>query len=88
MARSRVNSVTDEGPTSIGRPIARDDKNGVRKDIVGIVDDVLVGCSVQVAPEEIAERFAARRGNVREILFDLYDVYERRQSGDASSAGT
>jgi energy-coupling factor transporter ATP-binding protein EcfA2 len=29
--------------------------------------------------EDIAKRLAARRGNVRELLFDLYDLYESRR---------
>jgi len=34
---------------------------------------------VQVTPEEVAERFAEEGGNLREVLFDLYDLYEARR---------
>ena len=29
-----------------------------------------------ITPEDVRERFAARAGNLREVLFDLYDRYE------------
>jgi len=32
-----------------------------------------------VTPEDVAERFSAHEGDLREMLFDLYDVYERRR---------
>jgi len=36
------------------------------------------GCRV-VTPEDVAERFGAHEGNIREMLFDLYDLYEARR---------
>lgn len=33
---------------------------------------------VAVAPEEVAASYAAHQGDLREMLFDLYDLYERR----------
>jgi len=35
--------------------------------------------ATKVSAEEVAERFARHGGNVREILFDLYDLYEARR---------
>ena len=32
-----------------------------------------------VTPEEVVERFSHHAGNLREMLFDLYDLYERRR---------
>ncbi len=32
-----------------------------------------------IAPEEVRQRFAVRQGDLRELLFDLYDVYEERR---------
>jgi hypothetical protein len=32
-----------------------------------------------ITSAEIAARFTAREGNIRELLFDLYDVYEERR---------
>jgi hypothetical protein len=40
-----------------------------------------------VAPEEIHHRFHRHRGNLREVLFDLYDLFEmRRAEPNASNA--
>ena len=33
----------------------------------------------RVTDEDVAERFARHGGNVREMLFDLYDLYETRR---------
>ena len=33
-----------------------------------------------VTAEELAELFAMRRGNLRDVLFDLYDRFERRRA--------
>lgn len=34
-------------------------------------------CSIEI--EQIATRFAKHQGNLREVLFDLYDLYEQRR---------
>ena len=34
---------------------------------------------VHVTADEVAERFAENGGNVREVLFALYDLYETRR---------
>jgi len=44
-----------------------------------IVDRLLAGQRPPFSAEELAECFARRRGNLRETLFDLYDLYERRR---------
>jgi len=33
-----------------------------------------------ISADEICERFSAHKGDIREVFFDLYDVYERRRS--------
>jgi len=33
----------------------------------------------RVTSEDVAERFARREGDMREMLFDLYDLYEQRR---------
>ncbi|HIQ19977.1 MAG TPA: hypothetical protein EYH34_01890 [Planctomycetes bacterium] len=32
-----------------------------------------------ISPDEVAARFHARQGNLREVLFDLYDLFEKRR---------
>ena len=52
-----------------------------------IVERLLEGDWSRIRREEVAQRLAAHHGNVREALFDLYDLYERRRPpppGDAS----
>jgi hypothetical protein len=48
--------------------------------VVQLVAHLLGQSSAPIAREEIARRFAAREGNVRDVLFDLYDLYERRRA--------
>lgn len=43
-----------------------------------IVEWLLRGAEVRIAPEEVDAAFAARQGDLREMLFDLYDLFERR----------
>jgi len=50
-----------------------------------IVEQLLQGDSAIVSPEEINRRFAMHQGNVRELLFDLYDAYEERHLGTTRS---
>jgi hypothetical protein len=45
-----------------------------------IVTTLLAGRGDFVRSEEVAERFQAHAGNLRETLFDLYDLYEQRGS--------
>jgi hypothetical protein len=43
----------------------------------------------QVTTEEVSRRFRSHGGDLREVFFDLYDLYEQRKpNGRASSAGT
>jgi hypothetical protein len=44
-----------------------------------IVDRLLSGQSPPFSATELAECFARRGGNLREILFDLYDLYQQRR---------
>jgi len=44
-----------------------------------IVARLQAGLPVQVTPNEVAEAFQRHAGNVREILLDLYDLYESRR---------
>jgi hypothetical protein len=44
-----------------------------------VVDELQAGQSIRVSPQEVAERFSRHQGNLREMLFDLYDLYEQRQ---------
>lgn len=50
-----------------------------------IVSQLLGGESlILISPDELKERFTAHQGNMREILFDLYDLYEQRRRHEAS----
>jgi diadenosine tetraphosphatase ApaH/serine/threonine PP2A family protein phosphatase len=59
-----------------------------------IVDQLLpvdslnaLACESPIKHSDVAERFALHQGNLREVLFDLYDLYEsRRPSGSADTA--
>ena len=42
-----------------------------------IVQQLQQGCQRPVTREDLAERFLAHQGNLRETLFDLYDLYQR-----------
>ncbi len=33
-------------------------------------------------PQEIAAKFTSHEGNIREVLFDLYDLYQQRRRGE------
>jgi hypothetical protein len=44
-----------------------------------IVGQLLAGRERPFAVEELAEFLRRRQGNLREVLFDLYDLYERRR---------
>jgi hypothetical protein len=44
-----------------------------------IVDRLLGEDRSLIAPEEVAASYSAKAGDLREMLFDLYDVYERRR---------
>jgi hypothetical protein len=37
--------------------------------------------------EQLARLFAAHQGNVREVLFALYDLYEQRNAGRTKQVG-
>ncbi len=43
-----------------------------------IVEQCTEGYDSGIATEAVAERFTRHGGNLREMLFDLYDVYEQR----------
>ena len=53
-----------------------------------IVDRLLAQDRSLVTPEEVADRFSARQGDLREMLFDLYDVYERRRRNTNTNTGS
>lgn len=56
---------------------------------VRVVRELLGDRSLGVTDDEIGRLFERRQGNLRELLFDLYDLYERqRQGGNASSEVT
>jgi hypothetical protein len=44
-----------------------------------IVDQLLAEDPGAVTPGEVDERFRLHHGNMREVLFDLYDLYQRRR---------
>jgi len=50
-----------------------------------IVARLLGDLSPVIAPDEVAERFSHHGGNMREVLMDLYDLYEDRRSHEAST---
>jgi hypothetical protein len=45
----------------------------------GIVASLLAGRPELITPEQLARRFESRHGDLRELLFDLYDLYEERR---------
>lgn len=44
-----------------------------------MVDTLLGAERSRITPEEVAERFSRHAGNLREVFFDLYDLYETRR---------
>jgi energy-coupling factor transporter ATP-binding protein EcfA2 len=44
-----------------------------------LVAQLLGSHSGLIAPDEVVERFTSHRGNLRELLFELYDLYEQRR---------
>ena len=46
-----------------------------------VAEQLQQGFPALVAREDVAERLRCRDGNLREALFDLYDLYERRRHG-------
>ncbi|NQT17064.1 MAG: hypothetical protein HQ582_30180 [Planctomycetes bacterium] len=56
-----------------------------------LVDRLLPQSSATITPDDIHDRFKRHRGNLREVLFDLYDLYEQqppdRPASNASAAG-
>jgi hypothetical protein len=53
-----------------------------------IVGELLGGEAPIVTSGELGRSFASHQGNLREVLFDLYDLYESRRASDASTEGT
>ena len=47
-------------------------------DVLAVVDYLVLDCQDGPSRAEVADCFSANDGNVRETLFDLYDLYERR----------
>ena len=47
-----------------------------------IVADLLRHVTCRITQHDVAEAFNRSRGNVRETLFDLYDLYERQRMCD------
>ena len=50
-----------------------------------IVQQLLGESRSLLGREEIHDRFARQRGNLREVLFDLYDLYEQRRPREGDS---
>ncbi len=46
-----------------------------------VVQRLLAGKPETVTGADVARSFAERGGNVREVLFDLYDLFDRRRDG-------
>ncbi len=42
-----------------------------------LVEHVLAGLPPLLTPEQLRQRLSRHRGNLREVFFDLYDLYER-----------
>jgi hypothetical protein len=47
---------------------------------IRVVQELLKESDCPISPQEISDRFARRQGNLRELLFDLYDLFEHRRS--------
>ncbi len=47
-----------------------------------VVRELLADRNCSIATEQIAARFARHQGNLREVLFDLYDLYEQCRALD------
>lgn len=47
-------------------------------DVLAVVEHLVPDSQDRPSRAEVADRFAANDGNVRETLFDLYDLHERR----------
>lgn len=46
-----------------------------------LVEQLLDGEEPLLTTDDLNQRFATHGGDLRELLFDLYDVYEQRQTG-------
>jgi hypothetical protein len=46
-----------------------------------VIERLQSGFPPLVAPSDVVERLTRHRGNLREALFDLYDLYEQRRLG-------
>ena len=44
-----------------------------------VIDQLLGGRSAPFSSQEVSERLAQHGGDLRETLFDLYDIYEQRR---------
>ena len=42
-----------------------------------VVRELLKQSDYSISPQEIANRFARHEGNLRELLFELYDLFEQ-----------
>jgi ABC-type cobalamin/Fe3+-siderophores transport system ATPase subunit len=63
-------------------PVGLPDLAQTRTDVqtvLRIVGDLVASQPVTIGRSDVVARFHARQGNVREILFDLYDLHERRR---------
>lgn len=45
-----------------------------------LVGRLLDGRHIVIGPDEVAAIYEARNGDVRDVLFDLYDLYEQRRT--------
>ena len=68
--------VTAHGPVGLPRLVQVEPDLAT---VAEIVDDLQARTPGVISRAEVAERFAAHAGNIRDTLFDLYDLYEQRR---------
>ncbi len=75
--------VTSHGPTPLGELLRTQTDLALAQRIVARLLDGEPGC---ISDEEVARVFAAQAGNLRETLFTLYDLAERRRADSMQAA--
>jgi energy-coupling factor transporter ATP-binding protein EcfA2 len=45
-----------------------------------VVEELLKDCEASILRKDVAESYARHKGNLREMLFELYDLFEQRRS--------
>jgi energy-coupling factor transporter ATP-binding protein EcfA2 len=56
--------------------------------IQSLVRDMQINGSARVLDADVAHSFERQHGNVREVFFELFDIYERRRDMIAQEAGS